>query len=59
MGTPKKPTPVVKRVSPRRVQTLPVEGQTPEPDPEPDAEPAEPSWKEGDDRLKADKPPHY
>lgn len=55
MGKPKKPTPVVKRVSPRRVQTLPVEGQTPEPDPEPTELP----WKEGDDRLKADKPPHY
>jgi hypothetical protein len=47
--------PIVKRVGHRRVQTEPVAGQVAEPNDQKDAS----DVRENDDRLKADKPPHY
>ncbi len=46
--------PEVKKVGPRRVRTEPSEGQGEEPDHE-----GPHDSRENDDRLKADKPPHY
>ena len=47
--------PEVKKVGPRRVRTAPREGQLEEPD----AGHEESNAGENDERLKADKPPHY
>ncbi|HEV8012712.1 MAG TPA: hypothetical protein VGP34_01390 [Pontimonas sp.] len=47
--------PVAKRVGPRRVRTEPLEGQQEEPD----SPGVTPDSTDNDDRLKADKPPHY
>jgi len=47
--------PVAKRVGPRRVRTEPLEGQQEEPDSEGGSQDSSGN----DDRLKADKPPHY
>ncbi|MCF8549020.1 MAG: hypothetical protein K9G03_03470 [Pontimonas sp.] len=46
--------PQVKKVGPRRVRTQPRDGQGEEPDQEGGHD-----SRENDDRLKADKPPHY
>ncbi len=47
--------PGARKLGPRRVRTEPLEGQQEEPDPE-GGSPDSPG---NDDRLKADKPPHY
>jgi hypothetical protein len=46
--------PVIRRL-PRRATTQPVPGSDPRPAPEPDRH----TLTENDDRLKAEKPPHY
>ena len=48
-------TPQVKKVGPRRVRMEPAPGQRDEPGPEVDPRESV----ENDERLKADKPPHY
>jgi hypothetical protein len=48
-------SPEVKKLGPRRVRTEPFEGQQEEPD----SPGVKTDSTENDDRLKADKPPHY
>lgn len=48
-------SPEVKKLGPRRVRTEPLEGQQEEPDSEGGSQDSSGN----DDRLKADKPPHY
>lgn len=48
-------SPEVKKLGPRRVRTEPLEGQQEEPD----SPGVNPDSTDNDDRLKADKPPHY
>lgn len=50
-----KKSPTVKKVGPRRVRTEPIEGQSEEPDLDVTSQDS----RANDDRLKADKPPHY
>ena len=60
MADARKPRPEIQRVGKRRVQTSPVEGQGVEPDPErSDQKPSRQGDNDQDQRLKADKPPHY
>jgi hypothetical protein len=60
MAEAQKPRPEIKRVGKRRVQTSPVKGQGAEPDPEPnDPKPSRHTDNDHDQRLKAEKPPHY
>ena len=60
MAKAQEPRPDIKRVGKRRVQTSPVKGQGAEPDPEPHDHntPPQPD-SDRDQRLKAEKPPHY
>ena len=48
-------SPEVNKVGPRRVRTEPLEGQ----EEEPDSPGVNPDSTDNDERLKADKPPHY
>lgn len=52
---PENKAPVSKKIGPRRIRTEPVPGQLEEPKALKDTQ----TPKANDDRLKADKPPHY